>query len=183
MNRLQALAARPRRSLGALAVVLAAAGLTVGSGADFTASAANPSNAFSTGTLSIGSSQSSAILSASGLKPGGSAAGTVDIENTGSLAGVFSLATSGAQDSSPSLLGQLDLKVIDCGTFSGSTAPTCGTTALYDGKISAMSSKSLGSFAAGVKHRYRFEVTLPSSTDNGFQGKSASVAFNWSAAA
>ena len=87
MNRLQALAAHPRRTLGALAVVLAAAGITVGSGADFTAASANPSNTFSTGTLSIGNSQSSAILSAAGLKPGATATGTVDIENSGSLVG------------------------------------------------------------------------------------------------
>jgi spore coat-associated protein N len=183
MNRLQALAAHPRRTLGALAVVLAAAGITAGSGADFTAASANPANTFSTGTLSIGNTKSSAILSASGLKPGGSTEGTVDIENTGTLAGAFSLATSGAQDSTPSLLGQLDLKIIDCGTFTGSTAPTCGTTALYDGKISAMTSKSLGNYSAGAKHRYKFEVSLPSSTDNTLQGKTASVAFNWTAAA
>ena len=46
-----------------------------------------------------------------------------------------------------------------------------------------MTSKSLGNFTAGAKHRYKFEVSLPASTDNTFQGKSASVAFNWSAAA
>ena len=40
------LAAHPRRTLGALAVVLAAIGITVGSGANFTASAANPGNVF-----------------------------------------------------------------------------------------------------------------------------------------
>ena len=51
MTRLHRLAAHPRRTLGALAVVLAAVGITVGSGANFTASAANPGNAFTTGTL------------------------------------------------------------------------------------------------------------------------------------
>ena len=70
MTRLHRLAAHPRRTLGALAVVLAAVGITVGSGANFTASAANPGNAFSTGTLVIANSPSTALLTMSGMKPG-----------------------------------------------------------------------------------------------------------------
>ena len=46
MTRLHALVAHPRRTLGALAIVLTAIGITVGSGASFTASAANPGNVF-----------------------------------------------------------------------------------------------------------------------------------------
>lgn len=183
MSRLYVLAAHPRRTLGALAVVLAAAGITVGSGANFTATAANPSNTFTAGTLTVGNSESSAILSAPGMKPGDSVSGTVDIQNTGSVAGAFTLSTSNASDSSPSLLGQLDLEVEDCGVFSGSTAPTCGAgTIVHDGKVSALSSASLGSFAASVKHRYRFDVTLPQGTGDTFQGKTASVQFDWNAA-
>jgi hypothetical protein len=78
VNRLSTLAAHPRRTLGALAVVLAAVGITVGSGANFTASAANPGNVFATGSLSIGNSPSTALFSASGLKPGDVNTGTVD---------------------------------------------------------------------------------------------------------
>jgi hypothetical protein len=69
VNRLS-LAAHPRRTLGTLAVVLVAVGITVGSGASFTASAANPGNIFATGTLSIGNSPSTALFNATGLKPG-----------------------------------------------------------------------------------------------------------------
>jgi spore coat-associated protein N len=182
MTRLHALAAHPRRTLGALAVVVAAAGLTAGSGANFTASSANPSNTFTAGTLTIGDSQSSAILSAPNLKPGDSVSGTVDIQNTGSVAGAFSLATSNAADSTPSLLGQLDLKIEDCGVYAGSTAPSCGSgTVVHNGKVSALSTAPLGAFAANAKHRYKFDVTLPSTTGNSFQGKSASVQFDWTA--
>jgi hypothetical protein len=183
MSRLSALAAHPRRTLGALAVVLAAAGITVGSGANFTASSANPSNTFTAGTLTIGNSQSSALFSAPNLKPGDSVTGTVDIQNTGTLAGAFTLKTSSPVDSTPSLLGQLDLRVEDCGVYSGSTAPSCGSgTVVHNGKISALSSVSLGSYAAGAKHRYKFDVTLPQSTGNTFQNKTASVSFDWDAA-
>jgi hypothetical protein len=57
VSRLSALAAHPRRTVGALAVVLAAVGVTVGSGANFTANAANPANTFTAGTLSIDNSK------------------------------------------------------------------------------------------------------------------------------
>ena len=54
---------RPRRTLAALATVLAAAGLTVASGADFTATSANPLNTFTTGTLTISNSNADAARS------------------------------------------------------------------------------------------------------------------------
>jgi spore coat-associated protein N len=183
VSRLSSLAAHPRRTLGALAVVLAAVGITVGSGANFTAHAANPANTFTAGTLTIGSSASSALFNATNLKPGDNVNGTVDIANTGSVPGTFTLSTSNVVDTG-ALLGQLDLKVEDCGVFNGSTAPTCaGTNYVYNGKANAVGTASLGSFAASAKHRYKFDVTLPSATTNAFQGKTASVEFDWDAAA
>ena len=186
MSRLSALAAHPRRTIGALAVVLAAVGITVGSGANFTAHAANPSNTFTAGTLTIGSSASSALFNATNLKPGDTVNGTVDIANTGSLPGTFTLSTSNVVDTN-ALLGQLDLKVEDCGVFTGTggaTAPTCaGTNFVYNGKANAVGSVNLNSFAASAKHRYQFAVTMPSSITNTYQGKTASVEFDWDAAA
>jgi spore coat-associated protein N len=192
VSRLSALAAHPRRTVGALAVVLAAVGVTVGSGANFTANAANPANTFTAGTLSIDNSKgngsaASAILSASGMKPGDTATGTVDIQNSGSVAGAFTLKTSNAADSTPSILGQLDVKIVDCGVFTNNntTAPNCTTGATTvsaaNAKVNSVGTISLGSFAANEKHRYKFDVTLPSSTDNTFQGKSGSIAFDWTA--
>ena len=183
MSRLSALAAHPRRTIGALAVVLAAVGITVGSGANFTAHAANPSNTFTAGTLTIGSSASSALFSAPNMKPGENVNGTVDIANSGSVSGTFTLSTSNPVDTG-GLLGQLDLKVEDCGLFNGATAPNCtGTNIVYTGKANGLTSVSLGSFASSAKHRYKFDVTLPSATTNAFQGKTGSVEFDWDAAA
>jgi spore coat-associated protein N len=182
VSRLSALAAHPRRTVGALAVVLAAVGITVGSGANFTASAANPSNTFTAGTLSIGTSSSSALFNATNLKPGDTVPGTVDIQNTGSLPGTFTLSTSHVTDTS-ALLGQLDLKIEDCGVWSGSSAPPCGgTNIVYDAKANPVGTVNLGTFASNAKHRYRFDVTMPSSIANSFQGTTASVQFDWNAA-
>ena len=101
--------------------MLAAVGITVGSGANFTASAANPGNAFSTGTLVIANSPSTALLSLTGMKPGDTASSTVDITNTGSLAGDFALKTANPTGST-ALLGQMQLTVLDCGAWT-TTAP------------------------------------------------------------
>jgi len=188
VSRLSALVARPRRTVGALAVVLAAVGITVGSGANFTAHSANPSNTFTAGTLSMDNSKSaSAILSAPNLKPGDTTSGTVDIQNTGSVGGAFTLKTSSPVDSTPSILGQLDVKIVDCGAFTANntTAPNCttGTTTVSatGAKVNGIGTISLGTFAASEKHRYKFDVTLPSSTDNTFQGKTGSISFDWDA--
>jgi hypothetical protein len=196
VSRVSALAAHPRRTVGALAVVLAAVGITVGSGANFTARAANPTNTFTAGTLSIDNSKgngssASAILNASNLKPGDSGSGLVDIQNTGSVAGAFTLSTGSAADSTGvSLLGQLDVRIEDCGvwtTVNGMpTPPSCGsgrvlTATTGTTKLNAVGSIDAGTFAANEKHRYKFDVTLPSSTGNSFQGTSASIAFNWDA--
>src|SRR4051794_28241295 len=129
MSRLQVLIAQPRMALGALLTLLLAAGAVVGSGADFNASSANPANTFASGTLSIvNSKEGTAVLSASGLRPTGSAVGTVDIENTGSLSGAFTLSRTTPVDShtTNALSGKLNVTVVDCGTFAGAPPPVCG---------------------------------------------------------
>ena len=194
MSRLAPLTRHPRRTLATLATVLTAVGITVASGADFTASSANPANVFSTGTLSMyNSASNAAILTAANLKPGASPAlGTVDIANTGSLSGTFTL-TRGApvdSDTTNPLSGKLNTIVTDCGVYVGATAPTCGDgddSTVYTGTLGQMGTTghaiaSLGSFAASAKHRYQFSVGLDAPADNGYQGDSSTVAFTWNAA-
>jgi spore coat-associated protein N len=183
VSRLSALAAHPRRTLGALAVVLAAVGITVGSGATFTAHSANPANTFTAGSLAINNNkEAAAIFSAGNMKPGDTATGQVDIANSGTVPGNFKLSTSNVSDSG-GLLTQLDLKVEDCGLYNGTTAPTCSTTtSVYTGKASAFTTAaSLGSFAASAKHRYQFTVTMPTAISDAYQGKTGSVEFDWDA--
>jgi hypothetical protein len=194
MSRLAPLTRHPRRTLATLATVLVAVGVTVASGADFTASSANPANTFSAGTLStFDSAANSAILTASNLKPGGTAAvGTVDIANTGSLAGTFTLTRGTPVDSDTTnpLSAKLNTTVTDCGVYAGATAPTCGDgddTTVYTGTLAQMGTAGhaiagLGSFAAGAKHRYQFSVGLDSTADNNYQGDSSTVSFTWNAA-
>jgi spore coat-associated protein N len=186
LSRLKVLTSQPKLALGALLTLLLAAGAVVGSGADFTATSANPANTFASGTLTIGNSKAGvAVLSASNLRPGEAAqTGDVDIENTGSLSGTFTLArgTVTNSDTGNPLAGKLNLTVVDCGTYSGGTPPTCGDgddVSKYSGTIANMTTTALGSYAAGAKHRYRFSVALDGTAGNAYQGDSSTVEFNF----
>lgn len=189
MSRMSALAARPKRTLAALATVLVAVGITAASGADFTATSANADTTFAAGTLTIENSKEAQAIWASSadMRPGDPArTGTVDIENGGSLSGAFTLARGAVTDSDGTykLSTKLNLVVKDCGDFSAG-APTCdaGDPVRYTGTIAAMSADvALGTFDGGEKHRYEFSVTVDGSADNNFQGRSSVVPFSWAAA-
>jgi hypothetical protein len=183
MSRLQALVAQPRIALGALLTLLLAAAAVAGSGADFTASSANPTNTFAAGTLTIGNSKNAtAILTAASMRPGDPATtGIVDIENTGSLSGTFTLShgTVNDSDSANPLSAKLNVVVTDC-------LATCGDgddTVKYTGTLASMGQDiALGSYAAGDKHRYRFAVALDGSADNAYQGDTSTVQLDFNAA-
>jgi spore coat-associated protein N len=188
-TRLRIIAGQPRLALGALLTLLLAAGAVVGSGADFTATSATATNTFASGTLTIANSkQGVALLSASNLRPGEAAqTGDVDIQNTGSLSGTFSVTPANVtnSDNANPLAAKLNVTVVDCGTFSGSTPPTCGDgndVNEYTGTLAAMAATDLGSYAAGAKHRYRFSVALDGTAGNAYQGDSSTVEFNFDAA-
>ena len=194
MSRLRFLAANPRLALGALLTLLLAAAAVVGSGADFTASSANPANTFAAGTLSIlNSKEGTAVLSASNLRPGNSSSGTVDIQNTGGLSGAFTLSRTAPVDSDGAnpLSSKLNLTIVDCGTFVGTTAPTCGdgddVSKYSAGTIAQMGTTghlvtALGTYAADEKHRYQFTVQLDNTAGNAYQGDTSSTEFDWNAA-
>jgi hypothetical protein len=177
-----------RLTVATLAGALSAIAVVVASGGSEKSSDFSPAAALrATGPLSIGNSrEGSAVLSASGMAPGQSQTGVVDIQNASSMHATFALAQSNVTGTV--LAGSLSLSVVDCGTFAGATAPTCdtGDPQVYSGALNGLPSTPLGSFAAGVTHRYRFAVAFPNGTpahDNPLQGLSASVQFDWSAEA
>jgi spore coat-associated protein N len=126
-----------------------------------------------------------AILTAGGMKPGGSVQGQVTITNSGDPA-TYVLTSSNLSNtagplSGPPLSGRLQLLVQDI---------TGATPALvYSGAFGAMPSRTLGNFAANEARTYRFTVTLPNggpassdtTGDNVYQGASSSLQFDWTA--
>ena len=192
MARIAFLIKQPKRTLGALAVLVASTGLVVGSGATFSASSANPQNTLATGSLSIlNDKEGAAILVATGMRPGDTpVTGTVDIRNTGSMSGTFSLSRSTPDDSDAAnpLSAKLNLVVRDCGLWPAPTTPNpCGDgddTVVYGspGTLAGMTGNvALGTYAAGAKHRYQFSAQLDASAGDAYQAADTEVIFNWSA--
>ena len=160
-------------SLAALgAISIAAVG---GTFANFTSTPTSISaNAFASGSLSMTRSGSGAIFSASAMKIGDTATGSITITNTGTLAGAYTL--QGSSSGSAALATQLHLTVYK---------DTDGGSAIYDGSLGSFSAV-LGTFGAnGGAHTFYFHVSLPTTGsdagDNVLQGLSADETFTWSA--
>ena len=154
------------------AISVAAVG---GTFANFTSTPTSISaNAFASGSLTMTRSGSGAVFSASAMKIGDTATGSITITNTGNLAGAYTL--SGSSSGSAALAAQLHLAVYK---------DVDGGTAIYDGALGSFSA-SLGTFAAsGGAHTFYFHASLPTTGtdagDNVLQGLSADETFTWSA--
>jgi spore coat-associated protein N len=186
-----------KRTLASLALGLIAIATAVGSGADFSARTANPSNTFSAGALSMENSKDgTAILNAHGMKPGDAPkTGVVDIENTGSIDGVFKVSRDELTSSDPGndnpspFATKVAIGVVDCGTFGINNSaygpepatPICGDAddhTLYLGSLANQNSPiELGTYQPGEKHRYDFEASLDASAGDAYQGDSASARY------
>lgn len=149
-----------------------------GTYANFTATPTTiTSNAFASGTLTMSRSGSGAVFTASNMKIGDTATGSVTITNTGSLAGVYSL--SDAITGSAPLAAQIHTVIYkDNDNVVGSK--------IYDGSLSSLGTLALGTFAASTgSHVYFFHIDLPTTGtdagDNAFQGLTSSATFTWSA--
>jgi spore coat-associated protein N len=179
--------ASPQRLLTALGGLMIATAVAVGSGANFNSTSATPGNLITAGTLVITDSlPGTSILTAAALKPGGSSSGTVNITNGGNLPATLTVAPTGLTDTpaSPAFSAKLTLQLQDLGD------PACGSgcpapVTIYSGTLRAMGAQTLGNFAAGATHKYKFTVTFPdggsSGADNPYGGASSTVAYQWTA--
>ena len=178
-SRWQAIFGNRKRLLIALALLLIAAAVAVGSTAVFTSSSANPGNAFTAGTLEV-SGSNGAILTADKMVPGDSENGSVTIENTGDVSGAFSLTgeitadQAGPQAGAAPLSQALQLRITE------------GATSVYNGPYDDFPGQApvdLGSWGGGDSHTYDFTVTFPEGgqSDNQFQGGSTTMKFTWDA--
>jgi spore coat-associated protein N len=192
----------PKRTLAALILGLCAIATAVGSGADFSARTANPSNTFSAGSLSMENSKDgTAIFSPTNMKPGGAPqTGILDIKNTGSIDGAFTLtrdqltnSDSGGDNPTP-FAAKVAVGIVDCGKYSTwngpygpeRVTPTCGDgddTTLYLGSLANENSPlALGTYQPGEQHRYQFEGSLDSSAGHEYEGDGASARYVFDAA-
>jgi spore coat-associated protein N len=175
---------RPETRSSWLLLVLAAglvvATLAITAGTP-TPARAVPATRLVSGTLSMSNSrQGSAILTATGMAPGGKANGTVQIGNSGDLPGDFTLASSNLSDAPGPLGGQLSSKLLL--SVRDVTGPGPGTS-VYSGPLAAMGSVAVGTIVPGATRTYRFTVDFPDggAADNDYRDSSTSIEFDWSA--
>ena len=139
---------------------------------------AEPAAVRASGDVQVANSRNGSAILSGALGPGDSLTGSVTISNIGSAAGPFTLALSHLTDTPGPGGGffsrQLDLAVDDV------TAPSA-PVAVYRGKLNSLNPTSLGTFAPGAAHTYRFVVSWAvSAVDPTMYGSSMSVEFDWS---
>jgi Camelysin metallo-endopeptidase len=178
-------------SLGVLGAAAAVAGL--GTFGTFTDSSTPIASTISSGTLSIDVTQQGFTVPAttSNFVPGDSLTRAVNLVNDGSSAlGSVTLASTVA---TPSILttdvtNGLQLSVKKCsvpytqgGTASAATYTCSGTeTVLASGQaVSNYTLNNVASLTAGGTDYLTFSVSLPTSADNTFQGKSAALSLTF----
>ena len=185
-----------RKVVGSLGVIGAAAAVAgMGTFGSFTASTSPVSTTVSTGTLSINLTQQGYAIpvSTNNFVPGDTLTRAVNLTNGGSPFSAIALSTAAA----PSLLttdltNGLQMAVKSCpvawtqgGTASAPTYSCSGTTTnLGSGPISgSLQLNGLNSLAAGGTDYLTFAISLPTTADNTFQGKSAALTLTFTGSA
>lgn len=180
----------PTKALLSAAVVLVGlAMIAVTSLALFTDSAAVPANSFSTGTIDIATSPTTALLTMSAMVPGDQVTAPLTVQNNGTLQLRYAMRSTTTEDT---LAAQLVLTVKsgvnDCSNGGWSAT---GTT-LYSGILGSQAATAvLGSVADGAQAGDRtlaaagsevlcFNVTLPANASLG-SGASTTATFTFQA--
>ena len=186
---------RPRWRGFVLAAVLGSlviAGSLLGSGvsAFFTDTASVGANTFTSGTVDLTTSPTTAAISYSGMAPGDVVTNPVTVSNAGSLAMRYALSSVATNTDSKGLKDQLALAIKaedaggGCSAFTG--------TSLYSGDLDSTAGKLIGdsatgaqagdrSLAAGISEVLCVRATLPSGTGNAFQGAATTATFTFDA--
>jgi len=192
------------RKILASALVIGLAVLIAGAAtwSSFASTTANPSNAFSAGTVAISDNDGGTTLSMPAFSPGGSSSGCIKVTYTGSLAAAVRMYAT----TTGSLAQYLNLTVTR-GTQASPTFPSCtgftadatnyigsGAGVMYSGTLANFSS-TYTNFASGLvdapgspqtwnngsSHIYMLTVSLPSAAPSAAQGLSSGATFTWEA--
>lgn len=169
------------RALSLLAFLLLAGSATAAVLGREDAAGAEASAVAAQGSFSFANSREGMpIFSATGIGPGDSVGGTVEIADTGSLPGELTLSQHDLSDAAGVggglLSSQMELRVTDV------SAPGRPVT-VYSGPLATMPPQRAGRVEPGGSRRYEFLATLPDSgaSQNDLQEASTSVAYAWTA--
>lgn len=175
--------------LALLSAVLTLTALTL-----FTDTQSVPANTFTTGTVDISTSPTSALVTFSGMAPGDQVVNPITVSNAGSLQLRYAVTSTTTENT---LAAQLDMTIwdeneeADGGTTCNTTAPaivlyapadlgsTAGTNVIGNpAQGSQAGDRTLNAAASEV---LCVKVSLPSSTGNTFQGLTSTATFAFQA--
>lgn len=178
--------ARRNRRRMLVAMLLASSLATVGAGAMslavFTDSKAS-TGAWTTGTITLGVTPAAAF-SATNIMPGDGGTQVIAVQNTGTGALRYALATTISGDTK-GLAAQMTLNI----TTGPVVAGACTGTSLYSGSLSAAAfgSSAQGAdagdrnVAAGATDNLCFQWSFPKASGNAFQGAATNASFGFAA--
>jgi spore coat-associated protein N len=181
-----------RKLLATLAVVSIGASFVVfGSFAVFTDSQSVPSNTFSTGTLDISTSPTSALVTFSDMAPNDEVTNPITVTNAGSMQLRYAVTSTTTEDT---LAGQLDLTIKTGVTTCTNAGFDTDGTVIYgpDDLGSVAGTNVIGDPAQGADTGDRtldasanetlcFNVQLPSSTSGAYQGLTTTATLDFQA--
>jgi len=184
--------AMAKKLLGTVAVLaLFVSVISLGVLALFTDTASVPGNTFSTGTVDISTAPSSALVTFSGMAPGDQVTNPITVTNAGTLQLRYAATSTTTENT---LAAQLDLTiksgVTTCSNagfgVDGSVVYATGDLGSTTG-VNVIGNPAQGSQAgdrtlnASANEVLCFNVSLPSSTGNAFQGLSTTATFAFQA--
>ena len=136
---------------------------------------------FTTGTVDIATSPST-ILTVTGIAPGQSGSAALTVTNAGTLALRYAMTSSSTNTDGKALRGQIQLTV-SSGACPGSTAlfgPAALSGALF-GDPTQGSQTGDRTLAAGASEVLCFAWSLPSASNDTFQGATTATTFSFAA--
>jgi spore coat-associated protein N len=175
-----------------LLVGVVAAGLGVASNAIWTDSQAVDANVFSTGTVAISTAPATALVTYSGMAPGDEVTAEITVTNDGSLELRYAVTSTTTEDT---LAAQLDLTIKSgVTTCTNAGFDTDGTVVYATGDLGSIAGIDvIGDPTPGAQAGDRtlagsggnedlcFNVELPSTTGDPFQGLTTTATFTFEA--
>jgi hypothetical protein len=159
----------------------------------FSDSQAVDANTFSTGTIDVSTSPTSALVTYSDLAPGDKTTQPLVVSNAGTLELRYAISGSATNADAKALKDQLSLivKTIDV-TTPASPCDNFDGTQLYSGDVDSTAGKLVGDSTAGSQTGDRtlaasgsetlcFRVELPSASGNAYQNASTTATFTFDA--
>ena len=176
-----------RKSLVLLAVVGILATFGLAGSALFTASATVGNNTFTTGSVIISTSPTSALVTFSNMAPGDQVTAPLTVTNDGTLAMRYAMTSTLTNDDNKGLRSQLQLTIKSGVSDCSNAGFAASGTSLYGGALygALLGDPSTGqqsgdrSLAASANEVLCFNVALPLATGNAFQNAATTGTFSF----